>query len=322
MLAIAVIVFRESLEAALIISIVMAACRGIAGRNFSIAAGVCAGIAGAILVAKFAGVIAEAASGMGQELFNATVLFIAVVMLGWHTIWMARHGRELAQRAGSVGKAVEEGTKPLYALAVLAGLAVLREGSETVLFLYGIAANGGQTSPLEMIAGGLLGLFAGLGAGAGLYFGLLRIPMSRLFSVTNWMVILLAAGMAAQAAGFLVQADILPALGGPVWDTSAILSEGSLVGKVLHTLIGYVARPQGIQVLFYAVTLIVTVALSWLLGTSGAPKGGASGGPKTMATAAAVAVFALGGGLAALSQSRFNAQHHTPSVAGSTVPGR
>jgi high-affinity iron transporter len=175
-------------------------------------------------------------------------------MLGWHIIWMSRHGRELAASARAIGKAVISGSRPLYVLAIVCGVAVLREGSETVLFLYGIAAGGVGLVPL--VVGGTLGLACGAATGAVLYFGLLRIPTQQLFAVTNWMVLLLAAGMAAQAAGFLVQADLLPPFGEAVWDTSAVLTDNSLLGKALHTLIGYVARPDGVQVLFYLTTLL------------------------------------------------------------------
>ena len=129
---------------------------------------------------------------------------------------------------------------------------MLREGSETVLFLYGIASSGDDSAG-EMVAGGLLGGVTGIGVGLLLYRGLLSIPLRYLFGVTNAMILLLTAGLAAQAAGFLVQADVIPALGGPVWDTTSILSEKSLVGKVLHSLIGYEARPAGVQVLCYVI---------------------------------------------------------------------
>src|SRR4029077_6250719 len=147
------------------------------------------------------------------------------------------------------------GAQPLYVLAIVVGLAVLREGSETVLFLYGIAAGGGVGAG-SLLAGGALGLAGGVGVGAALYLGLLRIPQRRLFAVTGWMVLLLAAGMAAQAAGSPPKPDLLPPRGDAVWDTSAVLTEGSVVGKALHTLIGYVARPDGIQILFYLATLL------------------------------------------------------------------
>src|SRR5262252_288988 len=261
MLATAIIVFREVLEAALIVSIVLAASLGALGRGYWVSVGVGAGVIGAGLVALFAANIAAAVSGVGQELFNATILLLAVGMLGWHIIWISRHGRELATSARAIGKAVISGSRPLHVLAIVCGVAVLREGSETVLFLYGIAASGG-VGAVSLIGGGVLGLAGGVAIGAILYFGLLRIPTQRLFAVTNWMVLLLAAGMAAQAAGFLVQADLLPPLGETVWDTSSVLTEDSIVGKALNTLIGYVSRPEGIQILFYLATLLGIWALA------------------------------------------------------------
>jgi high-affinity iron transporter len=271
MLAAAIIVFREVLEASLIVSIVLAAAKGIAGRNAWVSVGIGAGIVGAILVASFAGALAEAAQGMGQELFNAIILLTAVIMLGWHNVWMSTHAKDMAREVGAVGKAVMAGSRPLYALAVVTGVAVLREGSETVLFLYGIASSGGE-GLADMAVGGLMGVAGGVAVGAGLYFGLLRIPMRHLFTVTNWMILLVAAGMASQAAGFLVQADLLPALGTAVWDTSWLLTENSVIGKVLHALIGYVSRPAGIQVLFYIATLLIIGLSTFLIGRPPATK--------------------------------------------------
>src|SRR4051812_49505279 len=262
MLATAIIVFREVLEAALIVGIVLAASRGIAYRGAWIAGGIAAGMIGATLVAAGAETIASAAAGMGQEVFNAAILLAAVVMLGWHNIWMTTHGREMAVAANRLGSEVREGARPLWALALVVGLAVLREGSEVVLFLYGIAASAGGAG--GMVLGGALGVLGGMMAGAALYYGLVSIPLRHLFAVTGWMILLLAAGMAAQAAAFLAQADLLPSLGNQLWDTSFLLTEDSLVGKVLHTLIGYTAQPAGIQIVFYLATLIVIGGLMLL----------------------------------------------------------
>lgn len=256
MLAALLVVFREVLESALIISIVMAASRGIPGRNAAIGGGVAAGVVGSGLVALFAGAIASAAEGMGMELFNAVILGLAVLMLGWHNIWMAQHGREMAKHAGEIGRAVHDGIRPIYALSVVVGVAVLREGSETVLFMYGILASG-KESVWMVLAGGLLGLAAGVAVGVALYQGMLRLKLSRLFAVSGWMILLLACGLAAQCAGLLVQADILPPLGTAIWDTSAILPESSLVGQILHTLVGYVSRPDGVQLLVYVITFVI-----------------------------------------------------------------
>jgi high-affinity iron transporter len=79
------------------------------------------------------------------------------------------------------------------------------------------------------------------------------------------MVLLLAASMASQAARFLVQAEVLPALGAPLWDSSSLISEQSVAGMLLHSLVGYDAQPAGMQLLFYVVTLLVIgAAMRWV----------------------------------------------------------
>src|ERR1700733_5879625 len=256
MLATFIIVFREVLEAGLVVGIVLAASQGVPRRGLGVAGGCMAGVLGAIIVAGFASQIANAVEGIGQELFNATILLAAVCMLGWHNIWMSRHGRELAAESTRIGKEVRAGSRPLYALALVCSIALLREGSEIVLFLYGIAVAGGSTR-LGMATGGALGGIAGAAAGAAMYFGLLRIPLRYLFGTTSWLILLLAAGMASQAAAFLAAADVVPELGNNRWDTSTILTENSLVGQLAHVLIGYTARPAGIQIVFYLATLVV-----------------------------------------------------------------
>jgi len=259
MLGALVIVFREVLEAGLIIGIVMAATRGVAGRGRWVAIGVVAGILGAAIVAAFAGVIADAFEGAGQELFNALVLAAAVVMLMWHNAWMARHGREIAMEMRDIGTAVSEGSESLTALAVVVGLAVLREGSEVVLFLYGIFAQG--TSGLSLLTGGALGILGGAVFTGLTYAGLLAIPQRYIFSVTSWLIALLAAGMAAQSAQYLYNAGIIDRLGETVWDTSWLLTEKSLFGQLMHTLVGYVAQPTELQVIAYVAALFAMFLL-------------------------------------------------------------
>jgi high-affinity iron transporter len=259
MLGALIIVFREVIEAGLIVGIVMAATRGVIGRGRWITIGIGGGVLGASIVAVFAGAISDAFQGAGQELFNAGVLGVAVIMLMWHNAWMARHGREIADEMRRVGAAVSEGAKPLTALAIVVGLAVLREGSEVVLFLYGIMASG--TSGAALVIGGLLGIAAGAAFTALTYFGLLAIPNRHIFSVTSWLIALLAAGMAAQAIQFLNSAGLVVALDRPLWDTSWLLSEKSIFGRLLHTLIGYIDRPTEMQLIVYTATLFAMFLL-------------------------------------------------------------
>ena len=259
MLGALIIVFREVIEAGLIVGIVMAATRGVPHRGRWVSIGIGGGVLGACIVALFAGVISEAFAGSGQELFNASVLGVAVIMLMWHNAWMARHGREIAAEMRSIGTAVSEGVKPLTALAIVVGIAVLREGSEVVLFLYGIMASG--TTASSLLLGGVLGIAAGAAFTGLTYIGLLAIPTRHIFSVTTWLIALLAAGMAAQSVQFLNNGGMLNVLERTIWDTSEILSEGSLFGRLLHTLIGYTERPTELQLLVYLGTLFAMFLL-------------------------------------------------------------
>jgi high-affinity iron transporter len=261
MLATGIIVFREVLEAALIVSIVMAAAKGVAGRGRWVSYGIVLGIAGACLVAAFAGAIAQAVQGRGQELLNATILLLAVAMLGWHNVWMSQHGKELARRMKAIGHDVAVGDRPLSVLLVVVTMAVLREGSEVVLFGYGIYASGAQGR--SMLIGAVGGLAVGMAAGVLLYKGLLRIPTRHLFAVTGWMILLLAAGMAADAAGLLTQAGVLPAIREGVWNSAWLLNEQSLLGRLLHILVGYSQRPSALQIIFYMTTLGTIASLMW-----------------------------------------------------------
>ncbi len=157
MLAALLIVFREVFEAGLIVGIVMAVTVSVAGRGFWVAGGVVAGVLGACVVAVFTGGLSQLFGGSGQEVFNAGILAFAVVMLTWHNVWMARHGRQLAAELKAAGEAVVAGSKSLAALTVVVAVAVLREGSEVVLFLYGVAAAQAGAS-WGMVTGGFIGL--------------------------------------------------------------------------------------------------------------------------------------------------------------------
>lgn len=265
MLAALIIVFREVFEAGLIIGIILAVTRSVPHRNAWVFGGVVAGVLGAGLVAAFAGALSALFAGMGQELFNAAILGIAVVMLTWHNVWMAHHGNELAGEMRAAGQAVAEGSKSLFALAVVVAVAVLREGSEVALFLYGVAAADGAS--LDMLFGGLIGLALGAAVCLMTYLGLVRIPMRPLFRITTVLIALLAAGMAAQATAFLAQANWVNWLDRVAWDSSWLLADDTILGKALHTLIGYTDQPTEMQLVVYVAVLVVTFGLMRLFAT-------------------------------------------------------
>lgn len=266
MLAAALIVFREVLEAGLIVGVVLAATEGVAGRARWIVGGVASGVVGAGLVALFAQQLSEAFAGSGQAVFNAAILVAAVLMLSWHILWMSRHAREMVSDMRALGRKLSAGETTLLAMATVVAVAVLREGAEVVLFLYGVAAGG--AGPIAMLGGGLVGVAGGAAISFLIYRGLLAIPTGKLFAVTNGLVALLAAGMAGQASVYLEQAGFLPSLGDQVWDTSWLLRDDSLIGRALHALVGYSDRPMGVQIATYVVVLTALVAAGRHIGSA------------------------------------------------------
>ena len=182
------------------------------------------------------------------------MLGVAVLMLAWHQIWMSSHGAELARNARQLGSDVKDGNQALSAIAILVALTILREGAESVLFLHGMVSSA-AVGTTDIILGGVLGLAGGAALGMAMFLGLMRIPLRWFFSATGGLLMLLAAGLASQMARYLIQADWIPALATPIWDTSSMLSTSSLAGSILHVLVGYEASPSGMQMLFYAITL-------------------------------------------------------------------
>lgn len=253
----AIIVFRETLEAALFVGIMAAATRGLAGRSRWLTAGVLAGSAGALALAAGAEQISALADGVGQDLVNATILALALVMLTWHCVWVSNHGARAAAEARALGSSFKQGQRAPWALMIVVALSVLREGAETVLFVAGYATGSGLTGTLT---GALAGVLSGSAIGALIYLGLSRVPLQRMFAVTNTLILLLAASIASQLARALSQAGLINLWGQPLWDTSRVLRMDSPVGTLAHALVGYDAQPSGLQLAFYALALLVIVS--------------------------------------------------------------
>jgi high-affinity iron transporter len=251
MFTIALIVFRESLEAALFIGIVAAATRGLAGRSSWLGAGVAAGAAGAVALALLAQHLSGWLDGLGQDVVNIGVLSLALLILLWHCVWVSTHTREMVSNARHLGQSVQGGQKAPWALLVVVALAVLREGAETVLFVGGSLTGNTTVQPVAVLSAVAAGILAGALVGVGIYAGLSRIPARRVFSVTNMLIALLAASLASQLARALAQAGFIDAWTSPLRDSSPWLSLDSALGALLHALIGYDAQPSAAQLAAY-----------------------------------------------------------------------
>jgi high-affinity iron transporter len=263
MLSTAIVIFREILEVAIILSVVMAATKGLEGRNRWVLLGILGGLIGSGFVAAFAEVISNAAEGIGQELFNAAILLTASVVIGGTALWMSKHAREMTNHLRHVSNQVIEGAMPLYSIAVVIALAILREGAEIILFVHGMMASGQDMG--SIVSGGTVGFIGGCALGAALYFGLVSISPKHVFSVTTWLLIFLCAGMAATAAKFLASAGWFGGFDNQLWDSAFILSDDGIPGKTLHALFGYTSRPTTIQIIFYLATLAILLASKKLI---------------------------------------------------------
>ena len=253
-----VIVFREVFEAGLAIGIVAAALGTAPLALRYIWGGVFAGVMASLILAIFASGIANMFGGFGNEMLNAVVLILAVIMLAWHTLWMATHGRQMAQNFKSIGRDAASGNKPMLAVATVVGVTVLREGAEVVLFLYGAAAGSGATA-VQSLIGGLIGIALGGVVSYVTFKGIVRIPMRWVFTVTAGLIALLASGMAAQAAHFLQAAGAANFMESEIWDWSNVLPDRSLFGSFLKALMGYSDRPTALMLVAFAATLTVFV---------------------------------------------------------------
>jgi len=270
MFAAALIVFRESLEAALFVGIVAAATRQLAGRGKWLAAGVGVGILGAIGLALMAEQVATWFDGIGQDAVNIGILSVALVMLLWHCTWVSAHSKDMACDARHLGLSVQDGRRRPWALFGAVALAVLREGAETVLFVGGTVTSASASASASATAGAVVlscavGLALGASVGALIYAGLSRIPARRLFSATNVLIALLAGSIASQLARALTQAGFIETWTRPVWDSSRWLATDSLLGTLLHALMGYDSRPSGLQLASYLAVLIFIVVGTRLL---------------------------------------------------------
>lgn len=250
------IVFRESLEAALFVGIVAASSRGVPRRTWWLALGVLAGVLGSLVMAAGMGRVTAWAEGMGQDLLTVLILSVALLMLAWHCIWVSAHAREMAQEAQRLGSQAAGQQRELWVLATAVALAVLREGAETVLFVAGVVSSS-ETGIGGHVLGAGVGLALGVGLGSMVYAGLGRLSTQGVFGATHVLLLLLAGSLASQLVKALNQADLVSAWSDTAWDISAWLPNDGALGTLLHGLVGYDASPSWLQVVANVATVLL-----------------------------------------------------------------
>ncbi|MGH9102779.1 MAG: FTR1 family iron permease [Acidimicrobiales bacterium] len=258
MLATLVIFLRESIEASMIVAILLAYLdRAGQRRHFrDVMVGVAAGIglAGAGGIAAYL-TIKTYAGSRAQSIFETVTFLLAAGVLTYMTFWMRSHSRsmssELRRRADAALDRRARG-----GIALLAFQAVGREGLETVVFTLAIVF---ATSPRGALSGAAVGLAGGLAVAFAVYKLGHRINVGRFFRVVGALLMLFAAGLLVDAVENLQQLGGLPVLTHPLWSTGAVLSESSVLGDLAHTFFGYASSPSLLQVVVYVLYAVVAV---------------------------------------------------------------
>lgn len=258
MLQVFIVVFREIIEISLIIGILSAATKGILYRERYIAGGLMLGVLGSVALAYTMDNISSMVDGDGQEIFNGIVLILASLLITWTVIWMQKHSKSLSGELKALANKVRTGDKTILSLLLVTTLSVLREGSEIVLFTYGIFMTG--ISFAQLMMGFFAGMLCGSLCGLALYYGMMKIFGRYFFKITTWILVFLSCAILSQGVGYLVSVEVVPSIIDPIWDSSGLISDQSIVGKILNICIGYIDQPSATVVIAYIVNFLVLMA--------------------------------------------------------------
>jgi high-affinity iron transporter len=253
------ITLREGLEAALIIGIILAYLAKTGNRQGfkPIWIGTALGILASLIAGAIIYFTAGELQGSAEQIFEGTAMFIAVGVLTWMIFWMRKQAVNIrAHLQAQIRSALTSGSS--LALVVMAFLAVIREGIETVLFLF--AATRTAEAPFTFTLGGLLGLLAAVLIGYAIYKGTSRFDLRSFFNVTSVILILFAAGLLAHGIHEFNEVGFIPPIIEHVWDINGLIPETSTFGRFFTALFGYNANPSLTETIPYFVFLIVTLS--------------------------------------------------------------
>ena len=257
MFKIALIVFRECLEISLLVGIILAVTKHIEKSRIYIIAGGMLGVVCVSIFAFFTRKLSLSFGGMGDELFDSGIMILITILLSWTIIWMQGYGTKVKQHINNISTKIHEGNSSYLMLVFLVASTILREGAEIIILVYSISSVETITSS-HYIQGLIIGTTSGFLLGLIIYFGLIKIANQKyIFKISTILLMLIAGGFAASAAGILTSSGLVMFLSDQVWDSSWLVADRSMIGKILHIVTGYIARPNGLQVLAYFTTILL-----------------------------------------------------------------
>ena len=259
-----IIAWRESIEAALLVGVLLVYLKKIGQEKhfFYIYAGIFAGLAGSILFGVLSNKMSFLFEGAGEDIFGAVILLLAVIVLTYMVVWMSAQAKNVKGKIQQKVKAALEERK-LWALSFLAFSEVFREGVETVLFLWGILIqNQGASSVSMALLSGLAGLVLAVLMAWFFFRGFGFLDMKLFFKITGWILLLMSAGMLVAAVGKLESAGLISPILSHIWNTTWLIDDRTLFGHIVSGFLGYRAKPSLMEVLAY---LIYFASILWWL---------------------------------------------------------
>ncbi len=260
MFKISIVVFRECLEIALLLGVIMAATKPIQNSKTYILIGTIIGVVCASIFALSARSITSSLGELGDEIFDASIILLTSIIISWTVVWMQGYTKKVRKNLNKLSDEITTGTTSKFMLVAVVATAILREAAEIILFVYSISS-ADNISGHDYIIGLGVGAASGLAVGTIIYQGLIKYVGKYIFKISTLLLILIAAGLSAEAAGILTSSGLVETFNDQLWDTSWFVSNSSIAGKILNITTGYDSRPNGLQIIFYCTTIISTVAM-------------------------------------------------------------
>ncbi len=257
MFKIALVVFRESLEIALLLGVILAVTKQIEKSRIYVITGFMLGTVLAAFFAFFTRSISVTFGGMGDEVFNSFIILLTVALISWTIVWMQGYGAKVKRNLGELSEKISSGNTNQVMLILVVALTILREGIEMIILVYSISSVETIDSN-SYILGVIIGMTSGFIFGIVIYLGLIKLANQHyVLRISTILLMLIAAGFAAEAAGIMTSSGIITVMSDRVWDSSWLVADRSVAGRLLNMTTGYIARPNGLQVTFYVCTIII-----------------------------------------------------------------
>jgi high-affinity iron transporter len=260
MFKIAIVVFRECLEIALLLGVITAATRHIDKSRHYIVMGALLGIILSSFFAFFTQSLSLMFDGYGDEIFDSCIILLTAAIISWTAIWMQGYTKKIKKNLGELSNKISSGVASHFMLVAVVSATILREGAEIILFIYSVSS-AENIKPDDYLLGLGIGGLLGLVTGVVLYMGLIKIAGKYIFKISTILLIIIAAGLTSQAAGILTSSGIIEIYNEPLWDSSWLIDDRSIFGKILNIITGYDSKPNVMQIIFYTGTILINILM-------------------------------------------------------------